>query len=91
MRAADDCGSVVRARQNLVHGHVAFSKRHHFRDKPRHTLPAVAAGVYAISESARLMYCGMSGREFTRAVEGGRERYGRTDSSPHLLAMREAG
>lgn len=53
-----------------------FSERHHFRDWPRHQLPAVAAGVYAIWEEDRLMYCGMSGREFTRAVEGGRERYG---------------
>lgn len=39
-------------------------------------VPAVAAGVYAVWDQDRLVYCGMSGREFERAVAASRSRYG---------------
>jgi len=53
-----------------------FSHRHRFADWPNAEVPAVAAGVYAVWEGENLMYCGMSGREYEKAVEAKRARYG---------------
>lgn len=45
-----------------------FSRRHRFADWPNAEVPAVAAGVYAVWDSATLIYCGMSGRQIERAT-----------------------
>jgi hypothetical protein len=45
-----------------------FSRRHKFSDWPNSDGPAVAAGVYAVWDRESLIYCGMSGREFEKAV-----------------------
>ena len=45
-----------------------FSIRHRFSDWPNADVPAVAAGVYAVWEGERLIYCGMSGRGFEKAL-----------------------
>jgi hypothetical protein len=37
-----------------------FSIRHRFSDWPNADVPAVAAGVYAVRDGDRLIYCGMS-------------------------------
>lgn len=39
-------------------------------------VPAVAAGVYAIWESDKLIYCGMSGRSFDPAIAATKSRHG---------------
>jgi hypothetical protein len=36
----------------------------------------VAAGVYVVWDGPMLIYCGMSGREFEKAVSAGRVKYG---------------
>ena len=53
-----------------------FSLRHRFSKWPNTELPAVAAGVYAIWDQNVLIYCGMSGREFEKAVAAAKPRYG---------------
>ena len=53
-----------------------FSQRHSFSDWPNTEVPAVAAGVYAIWEAETLVYCGMSGREFEKAVGSGKVKFG---------------
>jgi hypothetical protein len=53
-----------------------FSDRHRFSRWPNRNLPAVAAGIYAVWDKDRLIYCGMSGREFEKAVEGAKPKYG---------------
>ena len=53
-----------------------FSPRHKFSDWPNSELPAVAAGVYAVWDQDTLVYCGMSGREFEKAVGSGRVKFG---------------
>ena len=53
-----------------------FSFRHKFADWPNSEIPAVSAGVYAIWEGDLLVYCGMSGREFEKAVASGKSKYG---------------
>jgi hypothetical protein len=53
-----------------------FSPRHKFSDWPNAELPPVAAGVYAVWDRDAFIYCGMSGREFERAVTAARPRYG---------------
>jgi hypothetical protein len=53
-----------------------FSQRYKFADWPNPTVPTVAAGVYVIWDADQLIYCGMSGREFEKAVSGGRTKYG---------------
>lgn len=53
-----------------------FSPRHHFSHWPNPAVPEVAAGVYAIWEQENLIYCGMSGREFEKAVAAGKSRFG---------------
>src|SRR5262245_17210406 len=45
-----------------------FSRRHKFSEWPNREVPAVAAGVYAVWDGEILIYCGMSGREFEKAV-----------------------
>jgi hypothetical protein len=55
-----------------------FSPRHRFADWPNIHVPKRAAGVYVIWDADRLIYCGMSGREFEKAVEAGRLRFGLT-------------
>src|SRR5215510_2646418 len=49
-----------------------FSRRHKFSDWPNEDVPAIAAGVYAVWDGDTLIYCGMSGRQFARAVSSGR-------------------
>jgi hypothetical protein len=53
-----------------------FSRRHRFSDWPNSDVPAIAAGVYAVWDGQILIYCGMSGREFERAVASGKVRFG---------------
>jgi hypothetical protein len=53
-----------------------FSRRHRFSDWPNSDVPAVAAGVYLVWDRDELIYCGMSGREFEKAVAANRKRYG---------------
>jgi hypothetical protein len=47
-------------------------------DWPNVDVPGLAAGVYIVWEGDRLIYCGMSGREFKKAVVTGRVKYGLT-------------
>lgn len=47
-----------------------FSPRHRFSDWPNADVPAVATGVYAVWDGETLIYCGMSGRGFEKALEG---------------------
>ena len=53
-----------------------FSPRHKFSDWPNSEVPAVAAGVYAVWEGESLIYCGMSGREFEKAVASAKVKFG---------------
>jgi hypothetical protein len=53
-----------------------FSSRHRFSAWPNAYLPAVAAGVYVVWEGATLIYGGMSGREFEKAVASQKRRFG---------------
>lgn len=53
-----------------------FSHRHRFADWPNAEVPAVAAGVYVVWEGDKLIYCGMSGREYEKAVTDSRRKYG---------------
>ena len=53
-----------------------FSQRHKFSDWPNSDVPAVAAGVYAVWDGETLIYCGMSGREFEKAVSSAKIRFG---------------
>ncbi|MES1264340.1 MAG: hypothetical protein ABUU24_01670 [Variovorax sp.] len=60
----------------MTHTSAEFSARHRFEDWPNTEVPAVAAGVYAVWDQDRLIYCGMSGREFEKAVSAARPKYG---------------
>lgn len=53
-----------------------FSSRHRFSDWPNAEVPAVAAGVYAVWEGHALIYCGMSGREYEKALDAKKLRFG---------------
>jgi hypothetical protein len=53
-----------------------FSKRHRFSAWPNADLPAVAAGVYVVWDENTLVYAGMSGREFEKAVASEKRRFG---------------
>jgi hypothetical protein len=53
-----------------------FSPRHKFSTWPNTDLPPVAAGVYAVWDQQNLIYCGMSGREFEKAVAAAKPRFG---------------
>lgn len=53
-----------------------FSQRYKFSEWPNPSIPALAAGVYAIWDSETLIYCGMSGREFEKAQSGQKKKYG---------------
>jgi len=53
-----------------------FSKRHRFADWPNTSIPKVAAGVYAIWYDDKLFYCGMSGREYEKAIQQGKKKFG---------------
>jgi hypothetical protein len=53
-----------------------FSRRYRFSDWPNISIPAVAAGVYAIWHDDAFIYAGMSGREIEKAQVAGRTRYG---------------
>jgi len=55
---------------------IKFSKRYKFADWPNTDIPDVAAGVYAIWNKKRLIYCGMSGREIEKALKDGKKKYG---------------
>ena len=61
----------------MVRRHMAdFSRRHKFSDWPNSEVPAVAAGVYAVWDGDVLIYCGMSGREFEKAVGSAKVKFG---------------
>ena len=53
-----------------------FSRRHKFSDWPNSDVPAVAAGVYAVWDGESLIYCGMSGRQFEKAVSSAATKFG---------------
>jgi hypothetical protein len=53
-----------------------FSSRHKFSAWPNPDMPTVAAGVYAVWEGTSLIYCGMSGREFEKAVSAAKPKFG---------------
>ena len=53
-----------------------FSPRHKFSAWPNADLPAVAVGVYVVWEGETLVYAGMSGREFEKAVASARVKFG---------------
>lgn len=53
-----------------------FSRRHRFADWPNPDVPVVAAGVYVIWDREELIYCGMSGREFEKALAASKKKYG---------------
>ncbi|MNF00538.1 hypothetical protein D3C80_1993810 [compost metagenome] len=55
---------------------VNFSSRQKFSAWPNPDLPPVAAGVYAVWEGDTLIYCGMSGREFEKAVSAAKPKFG---------------
>jgi len=59
-----------------------FSQRHRFSDWPNADVPTVAAGVYVVWDGDRLIYYGMSGREFEKAVAAGRVRFGLSRALP---------
>ena len=62
---------------SLVNGRMAeFSRRHKFSDWPNSEVPAIAAGVYAVWDGETLIYCGMSGREFEKAIASEKVRFG---------------
>jgi hypothetical protein len=54
----------------------SFSPRKPFSLWPDSNIPKVAAGVYAIWHKSNLVYCGMSGREFEKAIAASRQKYG---------------
>ena len=53
-----------------------FSKRFAFKDWPNKEIPSVAAGVYVIWDGKALIYCGMSGREYEKALIDKKTKYG---------------
>ena len=53
-----------------------FSRRHKFSDWPNSEVPAVAVGVYAVWDGKTLIYCGMSGREFEKAIASAKAKFG---------------
>lgn len=53
-----------------------FSHRHRSADWPNAEVPAVAAGVYVVWEGDKLIYCGMSGRQYEKAITDSRTKYG---------------
>ena len=53
-----------------------FSKRYRFADWPNPRVPMIAAGVYAIWQGDRLIYCGMSGRSIEKQGTKARKKYG---------------
>ena len=53
-----------------------FSPRYRFSAWPNKCLPTVAAGAYAVWEQQKLIYCGMSGREFEKSVSTAKTRIG---------------
>ncbi|MCX4116878.1 hypothetical protein [Aeromonas hydrophila] len=55
---------------------VNFSSRQKFSAWPNPDLPPVAAGVYAVWEGDTLIYCGISGREFEKAVSAAKPKFG---------------
>jgi hypothetical protein len=52
-----------------------FSRRYRFSDWPNDDVPSVAMGVYVVWEGQRLIYCGMSGRQFEREAAAKRARF----------------
>lgn len=53
-----------------------FLRRHKSSDWPNAEVPAVAVGVYAVWDGGVLIYCGMSGREFEKAVASTKVKFG---------------
>lgn len=53
-----------------------FSQLFHFSSWSPEVVPPVAAGVYAIWEEGKLIYCGMSGRGFDPSVAATKSKHG---------------
>ena len=53
-----------------------FSSRFKFSDWPNSTVPLIAAGNYAIWANERLIYCGMSGRQFDPILAATKKKHG---------------
>jgi hypothetical protein len=53
-----------------------FSQRFRFSDWPNPEVPLAAPGNYAIWQGPKLIYCGMSGRQFNPEVAASRRKYG---------------
>ena len=67
----------------------SFSSRHKFADWPNSEVPAVAVGVYAVWDRDVLVYCGMSGREFEKAVAAAKPKY-RSRYTPRQSCFRSS-
>jgi hypothetical protein len=68
-------GSFLRSRNTRM-SRDRFSLRFPFSAWPNPSVPAVAAGVYAIWKASELIYCGMSGREFDSKSKAAPKKYG---------------
>lgn len=55
---------------------IEFTQRYRFSDWPNPSIPAMAAGVYAIWHDNVFIYGGMSGREIEKAQQAQKKRYG---------------
>jgi hypothetical protein len=53
-----------------------FSKTYRFFDWPNAAVPTGTAGVYAVWRGSELVYCGMSGRQFSLEVAASGRKYG---------------
>lgn len=53
-----------------------FSPRFRFSEWPNPAVPLITAGIYAVWEGTRLLYCGMSGRQFDPDKAGRKLKYG---------------
>ena len=53
-----------------------FSNKYKFSSWPNREIPNIAAGVYVIWEGEDLIYSGMSGREYEKAVSASKVKYG---------------
>jgi len=67
---------VSKAQCKNLHMNPEFSSRHRFEHWPNLDIPVAAAGVYAIWDLDRLIYCGMAGREFEKSVTAGKVKIG---------------
>ncbi|MFC7514085.1 hypothetical protein ACFQUU_03605 [Herbaspirillum sp. GCM10030257] len=59
-----------------INAKMQFSERYRFADWPNPRIPILAAGVYAVWDAEKLIYCGMSGRDFKKAQTDQKKKYG---------------